>query len=78
MYKSKYFKLSHITKAILLLGLADSAWAIGNQSGINTHENGVAWGANSVNQLSHGVASGQGATVTKGNLTREKYQEGVR
>ena len=78
MYKSKYFKLSHITKAILLLGLADSAWAIGNQSGINTHENGVAWGANSVNQLSHGVASGQGATVTKGNLTREQYQEGVR
>ena len=28
--------------------------------------------------MSHGVASGQGATVTRGNLTREQYQEGVR
>ena len=38
----------------------------------------MAWGTNAVNQLSHGVASGQGATVTRGNLTREQYQEGVR
>ena len=51
---------------------------VGNQFGLNTHENGVAWGTNAVNQLSHGVASGQGATVTRGNLTREQYQEGVR
>ena len=50
---------------------------VGNQFGLNTHENGVAWGTNAVNQLSHGVASGQGATVTRGNLTREQYQEGV-
>ena len=51
---------------------------VGNHFGLNTHENGVAWGTNAVNQLSHGVASGQGATVTRGNLTREQYQEGVR
>ena len=51
---------------------------MGNHFGLNTHENGVAWGTNAVNQLSHGVASGQGATVTRGNLTREQYQEGVR
>ena len=38
---------------------------------MNTHENGVAWGTNAVNQLSHGV-------VTRGNLTREQYQEGIR
>ena len=51
---------------------------VGNHFGLNIHEDGVAWGANAVNQLSHGVASGQGATVTRGNLTREQYQEGVR
>ena len=51
---------------------------VGNHFGLNTHENGVAWGTNAVNQLSHGVASGQGATVTRGNLTREQYQEGAR
>ena len=50
----------------------------GNHFGLNIHENGVAWGTNSVNQLSHGVASGQGATVVRGNLTREEYQENVR
>ena len=51
---------------------------VGNHFGLNTHENGVAWGTNAVNQLNHGIASGQGATVTRGNLTREQYQESVR
>ena len=51
---------------------------VGNHFGLNIHENGVAWGTSSVNQLSHGVASGQGATVIRGNLTREEYQENVR
>ena len=79
MKKQPVFKLSTLSASIIAFSLVNGAWGgVGNHFGLNTHENGVAWGANAVNQLSHGVASGQGATVTLGNLTREQYQEGVR
>ena len=79
MKKQPVFKLSTLSASLLAFSLVSGAWGgVGNQFGLNTHENGVAWGTNAVNQLSHGVASGQGATVTRGNLTREQYQEGVR
>ena len=79
MKKQTAFKLSPLSASLLAFSLVNGAWGgVGNQFGLNTHENGVAWGTNAVNQLSHGVASGQGATVTRGNLTREQYQEGVR
>ena len=79
MKKQTVFKLSTLSASILAFSLVNGAWGgVGNHFGLNTHENGVAWGTNAVNQLSHGVASGQGATVTRGNLTREQYQEGVR
>ena len=78
MKKQPVFKLSTLSASLLAFSLVNGAWGgVGNQFGLNTHENGVAWGTNAVNQLSHGVASGQGATVTRGNLTREQYQEGV-
>ena len=79
MKKQTVFKLSPLSASIIAFSLVNGAWGgVGNHFGLNTHENGVAWGTNAVNQLSHGVASGQGATVTRGNLTREQYQEGVR
>ena len=79
MKKQPAFKLSTLSASLLAFSLVNGAWGgVGNHFGLNTHENGVAWGTNAVNQLSHGVASGQGATVTRGNLTREQYQEGVR
>ena len=79
MKKQPVFKLSTLSASLLAFSLVNGAWGgVGNHFGLNTHENGVAWGTNAVNQLSHGVASGQGATVTRGNLTREQYQEGVR
>ena len=79
MKKQAVFKLSPLSASIIAFSLVNGAWGgVGNHFGLNTHENGVAWGTNAVNQLSHGVASGQGATVTRGNLTREQYQEGVR
>ena len=79
MKKQTVFKLSTLSASLLAFSLVNGAWGgVGNHFGLNTHENGVAWGTNAVNQLSHGVASGQGATVTRGNLTREQYQEGVR
>lgn len=79
MKKQPVFKLSPLSASIIAFSLVNGAWGgVGNHFGLNTHENGVAWGTNAVNQLSHGVASGQGATVTRGNLTREQYQEGVR
>ena len=80
MKKQPVFKLSALSASLLAFSLVNGAWGggAGNHFGLNTHENGVAWGTNAVNQLSHGVASGQGATVTRGNLTREQYQEGVR
>ena len=79
MKKQPVFKLSALSASLLAFSLVNGAWGgVGNHFGLNIHENGVAWGTNAVNQLSHGVASGQGATVTRGNLTREQYQEGVR
>ena len=79
MKKQTVFKLSPLSASIIAFSLVNGTWGgVGNHFGLNTHENGVAWGTNAVNQLSHGVASGQGATVTRGNLTREQYQEGVR
>ena len=79
MKKQTVFKLSPLSASIIAFSLVNGAWGgVGNHFGLNTHENGVAWGTNAVNQLNHGVASGQGATVTRGNLTREQYQEGVR
>ena len=79
MKKQTVFKLSPLSASIIAFSLVNGAWGgVGNHFGLNTHENGVAWGTNAVNQLSHGVASGQGATVTRGNLTPEQYQEGVR
>ena len=78
MKKQPIFKLSTLSASLLAFSLVNGAWGGGNRSGFNAHENGVAWGINSVNQLSNGVASGQGATVTHGNLTREQYKEGTR
>lgn len=79
MKKQPVFKLSILSASLLAFSLVNGAWGgVGNHFGLNIHENGVAWGTSSVNQLSHGVASGQGATVIRGNLTREEYQENVR
>ena len=79
MKKQAVFKLSPLSASIIVFSLANGAWGgVGNHFGLNIHEDGVAWGTNAVNQLNHGVASGQGATVTRGNLTREQHQDGIR
>lgn len=77
MSKNKKYKLSFVAKLVILMGMNNFAYAIGNNAGFNIHDDGVSWGSDSFNGLTKGVVNGKNAIVTKDNITREQYNQNM-
>ena len=77
MSKNKKYKLSFVAKLVILMGMNNFVYAVGNNAGFNIHDDGVSWGSNSFNGLTKGVVNGKNAIVTKDNITREQYNQNM-
>lgn len=77
MSKNKKYKLSFVAKLVILMGMNNFVYAVGNNAGFNIHDDGVSWGSDSFNGLTKGVVNGKNAIVTKDNITREQYNQNM-